>query len=294
MNILESCTLCPRNCKVNRIVGNVGRCRAGMKPKIALADLHFYEEPCISGKKGSGTVFFTGCNLSCKFCQNYKISQEFHGKEIEIEELAYKFIELQEKKANNINLVTGFMYVPQIIEALKIAKSNGLNIPIVYNTSGYESVNTLKMLEGYIDIYLPDLKYGYNNLANNLSDVNDYFEVVKLALKEMKRQVGNEMIFDERGILQHGMIVRHLILPNHLQNSKRALKWIRENLGKDIYISVMAQYFPCYKAANDEDIGRKITQEEYDEIYEYFNSLGLHNGYMQDIEEYEEKYVPKF
>lgn len=294
MNVLENCTLCPRNCKVNRIAGNVGRCRAGIKPKIGLADLHFYEEPCISGKEGSGTVFFTGCNLSCKFCQNYKISQEFNGEEIEIEDLAYIFIELQEKKANNINLVTGFMFVPQIIEALKIAKSKGLKIPIVYNSSGYESVNTLKMLEGYIDIYLPDLKYGYNDLANKLSNVNDYFEVEKLALKEMKRQVGNKMIFDERGMLQHGMIVRHLVLPNHLQNSKKALKWIRENLGKDVYVSVMAQYFPCYKAANDEDIGRKITQEEYDEIYVYFNSLGLHNGYMQDIEEYEEKYVPNF
>ena len=294
MNILENCTLCPRNCRVNRIEGNVGRCRAGIKPKIGLADLHFYEEPCISGKEGSGTVFFTGCNLSCKFCQNYKISQEFNGEEIEIEDLAHRFLELQEKKANNINLVTGFMYVPQIIEALKIAKSKGLKIPIVYNSSGYESVNTLKMLEGYIDIYLPDLKYGYNDLANKLSNVNDYFEVVKLALEEMKRQVGNKMIFDERGILQHGMIVRHLVLPNHLQNSKKALKWIRKNLGKDVYVSVMAQYFPCYKATNDEDIGRKITQEEYDEIYEYFNSLGLHNGYMQDIEEYEEKYVPNF
>ena len=294
MNVLENCTLCPRNCRVNRIEGNVGRCRAGIKPKIGLADLHFYEEPCISGKEGSGTVFFTGCNLSCKFCQNYKISQEFNGEEIEIEDLAHRFLELQEKKANNINLVTGFMYVPQIIEALKIAKSKGLKIPIVYNSSGYESVNTLKMLEGYIDIYLPDLKYGYNDLANKLSNVNDYFEVVKLALEEMKRQVGNKMIFDERGMLKHGMIVRHLVLPNHLQNSKKALKWIRENLGKDVYVSVMAQYFPCYKAANDQDIGRKITQEEYDEIYEYFNSLGLHNGYMQDIEEYEEKYVPKF
>ena len=292
--ILNNCTLCPRNCKVNRNNGEIGRCRAGVKPKIALADLHFYEEPCISGKEGSGTVFFTGCNLACKFCQNYKISQEFSGEEIEIEELANKFLELQDKGANNINLVTGFMFVPQIIEAIKIAKKDGLNIPIVYNTSGYESVETLKMLEGYIDIYLPDLKYTYDELSKDLSDVNDYFEVVKLSLKEMKRQVGNEMIFDKKGMLKHGMIVRHLVLPNHLQNSKKALKWIKENLGKDTYVSVMAQYFPCYKAKNDKDIGRKITEEEYNKIFQYFNSLGLHNGYMQDIEEYEEKYVPKF
>lgn len=201
---------------------------------------------------------------------------------------------MQEKGANNINLVTGFMFVPQIIEALKIAKAKGLNIPIVYNTSGYESVETLKMLEGYVDIYLPDLKYSYNDLAEKLSDVNDYFEVAGRALKEMKRQVGSNMIFDERGMLKKGMIVRHLVLPNHLQNSKKALKWIRDNLGKDIYVSVMAQYFPCYKANCDEDIGRKITQSEYDEIAEYFETLGLHNGYMQDIEEIEEKYVPKF
>lgn len=293
-DILNNCTLCPRNCKVNRNKGKIGVCRAGRKPKIALADLHFYEEPCISGREGSGTVFFTGCNLSCKFCQNYKISQEYLGEEIDVRNLADKFLELQNKGANNINLVTGFMFVPHIIEAIKIAKNNGLNIPIVYNTSGYESVETLKMLDGHIDIYLPDLKYSYNELGKNLSNVNDYFEVVKLALKEMKRQVGNEMIFDERGMLKHGMIVRHLVLPNHLQNSKKVLKWIKENLGKDTYVSVMAQYFPCYKAKDDKDIGRKITQGEYDEIFEYFTSLGLHNGYMQDIEEYEEKYVPKF
>ena len=294
MSVLECCTLCPRNCKVNRLEGKTGRCKAGAKVKIALADLHFYEEPCISGKEGSGTVFFTGCNLSCKFCQNYKISQEFMGEEIEINELADKFLELQEKGANNINLVTGFMFVPQIVEALKIAKNKSLNIPVVYNTSGYESVSTLKMLEGFVDIYLPDLKYGYDDLGKNLSNVNDYFEVASKALKEMKRQVGNNMTFDDRGMLKRGMIVRHLVLPNHLQNSKKTLKWIRENLGKDIYVSVMAQYFPCYKAKDDKDIGRKITEEEYNEIYEYFESLGLHNGYMQDIEEYEEKYVPKF
>lgn len=294
MESLKTCTLCPRNCKVNRLEGMVGRCMAGVKPKIALADLYFYEEPCISGKEGSGTVFFTGCNLSCKFCQNYKISQEFAGKEIDVKDLATKFLELQEKGANNINLVTGFMFVPQIIEALKIAKLNGLNIPIVYNTSSYESVDTLKMLDGFIDIYLPDLKYTYDELAYTLSDVKDYFTMTKLALKEMKRQVDGKMIFDNRGMLKRGMIVRHLVLPNHLQNSKKALKWIRDNLGKDTYVSIMAQYFPCYKAMEDKDIGRKITYEEYDEICKYFEALGLYNGYIQEIEEYEEKYVPKF
>jgi putative pyruvate formate lyase activating enzyme len=293
MEILESCILCPRACKVNRTDGMVGRCRAGAKTKIALASLHYYEEPCISGTNGSGTVFFTGCNLSCKFCQNYKISQEFLGQEIEVEDLANEFIKLQNEGAHNINLVTGFAYVPMIIGALDIAKKKGLSIPIVYNTSGYESLNTLKMLEGYVDIYLPDLKYAYNELSKDLSDVEDYFEVACEAIKEMKRQVGNPA-FDENGILKKGLIVRHLVLPNHLQNSKKVLKWIRQNLGKDTYVSVMAQYFPSYKANETNDVNRKLTSEEYEEIEEYFYSLDLKNGYMQEIEDDETKYVPKF
>lgn len=291
--LLKQCNLCPRNCNVDRISGKIGRCRAGLKPKIALADLHFYEEPCISGKTGSGTVFFSGCNLSCKFCQNYKISQQFLGKEIEVEELAEKFVELQKRGANNINLVTAFAFVPQIIEALKIAKGKGLEIPVVYNSSGYESLDTLKLLDGYIDVYLPDFKYAYNELGENLSSVNNYFEVACEAIKEMKRQVGNP-IFDENGIIQKGLIIRHLVLPNHLQNTKKVLKWIRQNLGKDTYVSVMAQYFPTFKAFEDNDINRKLTQEEYEEIEEYLYNLNLLNGYMQDIEDDEEKYVPNF
>lgn len=291
--LLKQCNLCPRNCNVDRISGKIGRCRAGLKPKIALADLHFYEEPCISGKTGSGTVFFSGCNLSCKFCQNYKISQQFLGKEIEVEELAEKFVELQKRGANNINLVTAFAFVPQIIAALKIAKGKGLKIPVVYNSSGYESLDTLKLLDGYIDVYLPDFKYAYNELGENLSSVNNYFEVACEAIKEMKRQVGNP-IFDENGIIQKGLIIRHLVLPNHLQNTKKVLKWIRQNLGKDTYLSVMAQYFPTFKAFEDNDINRKLTQEEYEEIEEYLYNLNLLNGYMQDIEDDEEKYVPNF
>lgn len=291
--LLKNCNLCPRNCNIDRISGQIGRCRAALKPKIALADLHSYEEPCISGENGSGTIFFTGCNLSCKFCQNYKISQEFLGKEIEIKELADKFLQLQEKGAHNINLVTAFAFVPQIIEALKISKSKGLNIPVVYNSSGYESIDTLKLLEGYIDVYLPDFKYAYNELSENLSNVNNYFEVVCEAIKEMKKQVGNP-IFDENGIIKKGLIIRHLVLPNHLQNSKKVLKWIRQNLGKDTYVSVMAQYFPTYKAFEANDINRKLTQEEYEEIEEYLYSLNMLNGYMQEIEDDEEKYVPNF
>lgn len=188
MEILDKCILCPRECKVNRNVGELGRCRAGGMPKIALANLHYYEEPCISGEKGSGTVFFTGCNLACKFCQNYKISQEFSGKEISVETLAEEFLRLQAEGAHNINLVTAFAYVPMIIEALKLAKGKGLKLPIVYNSSGYEAIQTLKMLDGYIDVYLPDFKYAYNDLAKELSGVDNYFEIAQTAIKEMKRQ----------------------------------------------------------------------------------------------------------
>lgn len=293
MEVLEECKLCPRECKVNRVAGKIGRCRAGAKPKIALAALHYYEEPCISGTRGSGTVFFSGCNLSCKFCQNYKISQEFSGNEISVEELAKEFIRLQDEGAHNINLVTAFAYVPMIIDALDIAKKQGLKLPVVYNTSGYESIETLKMLEGYVDIYLPDLKYTYSELAKDLSNSENYFIVAAEAIKEMKRQVGKP-IFDENGILKSGLIVRHLVLPNHLQNSKKALKWIKENLGKDTYVSVMAQYFPTFKANETLDINRKLTKEEYLEIENYFYSMSLKNGYMQELEEDETKYVPNF
>ena len=240
MNIeksLKECTLCPHECKVNRMEGKIGRCRATDKVKVALTSLHFYEEPCISGQNGSGTVFFTGCNLNCKFCQNYKISQQMQGKEISIEELSNRFLELQKLGAHNINLVTGFMYVPQIIEALKISKNMGLNIPIVYNSSGYEKLETIKALNGYIDVYLPDFKYYYDDLAQDLSGVSNYFENAKNAIIEMYKQVGNPR-FNENGLIEKGTIIRHLVLPNHIQNSKMVLKWINKNLNKDIYVSV--------------------------------------------------------
>lgn len=290
---LEKCTICPHNCKVNRCEGKIGRCRASNKIKIALYSVHNFEEPCISGEKGSGTVFFSNCNLNCVYCQNYEISQEGKGKEITIEELADIFLKQQERDVENINLVTPTSYVPQIIEAIKSARKRGLKLPIVYNTNGYEKVETLRQLEGYVDIYLPDLKYAENEIGKKFSKIDNYFETATQAIKEMERQVGKSS-FNEDGIMKKGMIVRHLVLPNQIQNSKKVLKWIRENLGKDTYVSVMAQYFPCYKAEGDKDIGRKITQEEYDEIADFFESLGLHNGYMQDIEEIEEKYVPKF
>jgi putative pyruvate formate lyase activating enzyme len=292
MDVLEKCNLCPRNCNVNRYE-RAGRCGARINPKVALADLHFYEEPCISGKSGSGAIFFSGCNLNCIYCQNYEISQKQNGKEITIEELSEEMIKLQEKGANNINLVTAFSYVPQIKEAVKIAKEKGLKIPIVYNSSGYESIETIKMLDGIVDIYLPDLKYYYNELAKSLSNVDNYFDVATKAIKEMKNQVGKN-IFNEEGIIQKGLIIRHLVLPNHLQNTKMVLKWIREKLGKETYCSVMAQYFPSYRAMETEDVNRKLYTEEYAEIEDYVQHLGLINGYMQYVEENEEQYVPEF
>ena len=271
-----------------------GFCKAiGKDIKQAKIGLHYFEEPCISGKSGSGTIFFTGCNLSCQFCQNYKISQEGKGETISITELANQMLKLQEMGANNINLVTGFMYVPQIIESLKIAKTQGLKIPIVYNSSGYESVKTLKLLEGYIDIYLPDFKYYYDDLAVRLSHAIQYCQIATDAIKEMVRQQPLN-VFDEQGMLQKGVIIRHLILPNHLQNSKQVLKTIKKVFGKNVYVSVMAQYFPCYKAAEIEDINRKLTEEELKEMEDFIDRLGLKNGYIQSLEDNEEQYVPEF
>ena len=293
MKELEKCELCPRKCKVNRLNGNVGRCKAGLNVKIAKVQLHYFEEPCISGNDGSGTIFFSGCNLSCKFCQNYVISQQNKGEEITIEELSKKMLELQSLGANNINLVTGFAYVPQIIEAVKTAKKCGLNIPIVYNTSGYESVETIRLLNGVVDIYLPDLKYYYNELGKRLSDCEDYFEVATNAIKEMCKQKTIDE-YDENGIMKSGIIIRHLVLPNHIQNSKQILKWIKANLRKDINISIMAQYFPAYKANETEDVNRKLTEEEFKDIEDFVYNLNLMNGYIQYLEENEEQYVPEF
>lgn len=293
MEELKSCNICPHRCKVNRLYGKIGRCKCDDKVKIALASIHHYEEPCISGKNGSGTIFFSNCNLNCIYCQNYEISQQGKGKIISIEHLAEIFVNQQKKNANNINLVTPTMYVPQIIEAIKIAKNNGLNIPIIYNSNGYENVETIKMLKGYIDIYLPDLKYYSNKISKKYSNIDNYFEIAINAIKEMQKQVGNP-VFDNNGIIKKGVIIRHLILPNHLLNTKNILKYIKENLNEDTYISLMAQYFPTYKAKEDKFINRKLTKKEYKEIESYLYSLDIKNGYIQELGEHEEEYVPNF
>ena len=291
--MLEKCELCPHKCKVDRKSGKIGRCKCNDKIKIALYSLHYYEEPCISGKNGSGTVFFSNCNLNCKYCQNYKISQLGKGEYITIEKLADIFIAQQKNNANNINLVTPTMYVEQIIEAIKIARKKGLRIPIIYNSNGYENIETIKMLNGYVDVYLPDLKYADNNLAKEYSNINDYFEIATQAIKEMYNQVGAP-ILDENGIIKRGLIIRHLVLPEFIDNSKKILKWLKENIDSEVYISIMAQYFPAYLAKEDKYINRKLTKKEYKEIENYVYELNFENGYMQDLGEHEEEYVPDF
>ena len=291
--MLDNCRLCARNCDVNREQGKIGFCKGTDKVKVALVSTHNYEEPCISKGNGSGTIFFSNCNLHCIYCQNYDISQEGFGKEITTKRLADIFIEQQEKSVNNINLVTPTMYVYQIIDAIKLAKKNGLSIPIVYNTNSYENIETIKMLDGLIDVYLPDLKYSSNLLSKKYSNAPNYFETATKAILEMYKQVGSVKLNND-GIITKGVIIRHLILPNHIQNTKNILKWIHENMKDDVYVSIMAQYFPTYKAKEDLSLNRKITRKEYKIVENYIYELGLKNGYMQDLGEHEEEYVPKF
>lgn len=238
--------------------------------------MHKFEEPCISGENGSGTVFFSKCNLNCVFCQNYEISNLGNGRKIDVEDLAEIFLRQQENKAENINLVSPTIYADKIVEAIKIAKNIGLKIPIIYNTNGYESIETLKKLEGNIDVYLPDLKYYYKDLGIKYSKVSNYFEIATNAIKEMYRQVGAPK-FNENGMIKKGLIIRHLVLPNNLENTKEVLKWIKENIDSKVYISVMLQYFPTYRANEYEEINRKITKEEYEKIEDYIYELNIEN-----------------
>ena len=290
---LDKCLVCPHQCGVNRNKGEIGRCKSKDTVKIALYSTHDYEEPCISGENGSGTIFFSNCNLNCIFCQNYEISQLGKGKEITINELAKIFLSEQEKNVHNINLVTPTSYAYQIIEAIKIARNNGLKIPIIYNTNGYESIETINDLNGYVDIFLPDLKYSDDSLALKYSNVTNYFAVATEAIKKMLEQVGVPK-FDSNGHIKQGVIIRHLVLPNHIENSKKVLKWIKYNLPNEVYVSIMAQYFPTYKAKVDKDLGRKLTKKEWKEIEDYVYEIGIENGYIQELGEHEEEYVPKF
>ncbi len=279
-SLYERCILCPNVCKVNRTIHEVGKCGVGDVVKIASANLHFGEEPPISGKNGSGTIFFSGCTLECVFCQNYPISQYLVGKEVSVEELSEKMILLQERGAHNINIVTGTHFIPSILEALEIAVGKGLKIPIVWNTSGYENKIALNLLNGIVDVYLPDIKYSFDHLALKYSSAKSYVKINRRALIEMYRQVGDVEFFED-GTIKRGMIVRHLILPNFIENSKKCLKFLAENFGDKIYISLMSQYFPAYKAPQIEEISRGITEDEYEEVVEYALELNLTNGWYQ-------------
>lgn len=295
----DKCTLCPRNCGVDRDNGKIGYCGQTDKVYVARAALHMWEEPCISGKEGSGTVFFCGCTLRCIFCQNHQIalgkaeSGDKIGKEISIDRLKEIFLELQEKGANNINLVTGTHYIPQIAMALKVAKEEGLKIPIVYNTSGYEKTESLQILDGLVDIYLPDMKYVSKELSKEYSNASDYFEMASKALEEMVRQVG-EAQFDTRGYMTKGVIVRHLVLPGSTRDSKAVLDYLWNTYGNNIYLSIMNQYTPMEQIKNHPLLSRKVTKREYSKVVDYALSLGWENAFIQEGETAKESFIPGF
>lgn len=333
---MENCMLCPRECGVNRKNGETGVCGQTAAIKAARAALHMWEEPCISGQNGSGTVFFSGCNLGCVFCQNHNIATGKAGIEISIERLAEIFLELQEKGANNINLVTAGHFVPQVVGALKLAKQQGLYLPIVYNTSSYEKVETLRLLEGYVDIYLPDLKYVDSAISSRYSHAADYFTCASAAIAEMVRQVGkpefvfertagkeggsaefpadekkknseqqNNMIFDaaeyqerseagESLLMRKGVIVRHLVMPDCVEDSKRVISYLLKTYGGRIFISIMNQYTPLPQCREYPELSRRVTEAEYDAVVDYAIELGIENGFIQEGDVAEESFIPEF
>lgn len=297
LRLLSHCQLCPRKCGVDRLAGERGYCRESDAIYAARAALHYWEEPCISGAEGSGTVFFSGCNMRCVFCQNHEIALGTRGQEITLARLAQIFLELQEKGANNINLVTPTHYLPQIVLALRDAKSRGLRIPIVYNSGGYEEVSSLQLLEGLVDIYLPDLKYHSSQLSARFSNAPDYFEKATAALQEMYRQVGTPLYDPETGLLKRGMIVRHLLLPGQTGDSKRILRWLHTTFGDHILISILSQYTPMPQLAHCPDcadLNRKVTSEEYERLLTFAQRIGIQEGFYQEGETAKESFIPPF
>lgn len=292
--MLSSCTLCPRNCKVNREAGQLGYCKMPGKIFAARAALHMWEEPCISGNTGSGTIFFSGCNLRCIFCQNHDIAIGNVGMEITDKRLSEIYLELQEKGAANINLVTPTHYIPQIVDSLTKAKAAGLSIPIVYNTGGYEKVESLKLLSGLIDIYLPDCKYYSAELSAVFSNAPDYFEVNKAALAEMFRQVGTPCFDSETGIMTKGMIIRHLCLPGQVKDSKKIIHYLHDTFGDHVFLSIMNQYTPLPHVAHIPELNRKLSSEEYQRIANYCIRLGVNNAFIQEGDVAEESFIPSF
>ncbi|NMM62134.1 radical SAM protein [Clostridium sp. P21] len=293
LEVLKSCKLCPRNCNINRLKGELGYCKSGENVKIARVSLHNWEEPCISGQNGSGTIFFSNCNLRCIFCQNHEISSESIGKEVSIKRLSEIFLEQQERGAHNINLVTPTHYVPQIIEALKIAKKAGLNIPILFNTSGYENVETIKSLNGYIDVYLPDIKYFNNKYSEKYSNAPNYFTYASKAVEEMFSQVG-EVKFNNQGLIEKGVIIRHLMLPGLLFDSKKIIDYIYSTFGDLVFLSLMNQYVPMHKVAKFPELNKPLSPEHYNSMIEYCLSLGIKNAFIQEQGTSSKDFVPKF
>lgn len=291
-NLLRSCTLCPRGCGVNRLKGEKGFCKAGLLPMVASYHAHFGEEPPISGYKGSGTIFFTHCSLRCVFCQNYPISHQGEGKEVSINELADMMLKLQRQGCHNINFVTPTHYTPQILEAIFIAKKKGLNVPLVYNCGGYESIETLKLLDGIIDIYMPDMKYSDSKVAEKYSSAPDYFEISKKAVKEMYRQAGDLQV--KNGIAQKGLLIRHLVLPDNLAGSRRIFDFIMKELSSNTYVNIMAQYYPCHLAYKFPELTRRITHREYIDTLKLAKGKGLAGGFRQILGTINRARVPEW
>lgn len=292
---LCDCNICPRSCLVNRIENMQGFCRSGQLVSVSSYCDHHGEEPALSGTRGSGTIFFNNCNLRCKYCQNHQISQgsDNQSQTLSSKELAVIMLHLQnDLQCHNINLVSPSHYVPQIIDALCYAIPRGLHIPLIYNTNGYDALDTLKMLDGIIDIYLPDIKYATNLHADEFSDCGNYVELNRQAIKEMYRQVGN-LVTDESGIAQRGLIVRHLILPNDVAGSADSLRWLANDISKDVTLSIMAQYYPCYLAWQEPMLCRKITSAEYSGVVSILQELDLENGWLQEMDA-AEYYLPDF
>lgn len=288
---MKSCALCPRQCHADR-TKNTGYCGETERVRVARASLHMWEEPCISGETGSGTVFFSGCPLKCVFCQNRSIASGGKGKELTTSQLSELFLLLQQKKANNINLVTPTHFVPQIAEALRKARAEGLTIPVVYNTSGYERVETLRLLDGLIDIYLPDLKYYDTELSARYSNAPDYFVKAAQAVKEMVRQTGKAVFQGE--LMQRGVIVRHMVMPGCTKDSKAVIKYLYGAYGDGIYISIMNQYTPPENMENFPEIGRRVTRREYERVVDYAVSLGMEHAFIQEGGTAEESFIPDF
>lgn len=288
------CKLCPRGCNVDRDGGEIGYCGETSKIRVARTSLHQWEEPCITGKYGSGTVFFSGCSLKCIFCQNHNIADSSVGQVFTTQQLAEAFLRLQENKASNINLVTAGHYVKQIVPAIELAKEQGLHIPVVYNSSAYETVESLRMLNGLIDVYLPDCKFFSAEISENYAKTKDYFDVASKAIDEMVNQVGTPVFDEKTGNMIKGVIVRHLVLPGHTKDSMAILKCLHETYGNQIFISIMSQFTPVIRQEKYLNLNRTVTKREYRKVLEYALLLGVENAFIQEGDAAEESFIPEF